>query len=144
MKIVLDTTVLVAAARSKQSASYTLVAALPSPLYQICLSVTLYMEWQDVLSRAVNLPPSQTPSGARQFLRYLASVAHLQNIYFLWRPFLRDPADDMVLELAVAAGARFIVTHNLRDFARATTFGVQAITPGDFYEKYVKTKSIGQ
>lgn len=140
MKVVFDTSVLVAATRSKQGASYALVAGLPHKLYQICLSVTLYMEWQDVLSRPEHLPPKQTPKDARQFLRYLASISHLQDIYFLWRPFLRDPADDMVLELAVAAGAQMIVTHNIRDFDRVTTFGIQAITPGDFLEKYVKIK----
>jgi putative PIN family toxin of toxin-antitoxin system len=140
MKIVLDTSVLVAATRSKQGASHVLVSGLPHPAYEICLSVTLYMEWQDVLSRPEHLPPTQTPAMARQFLRYLASIAHLQDVYFLWRPFLRDPADDMVLELAVAANARFIVTHNIRDFERASTFGIQAITPGDFLEQYVKNK----
>lgn len=138
MKIVLDTSVLVAAMRSKAGASYVLLPSLPSEDFQICLSVTLYMEWQDVLSRAEHLPPTQQPADARQFLRYLASIAHLQDIHFLWRPFLRDPADDMVLELAVAAGARYIVTHNMRDFERAITLGIQAITPGNFVETYMK------
>lgn len=137
MKIVLDTSVLVAAMRSKAGASYVLLASLPSDDYQICLSVTLYMEWQDVLSRSEHIPPTQTAADARQFLRYLASIAHLQDIHFLWRPFLRDPADDMVLELAVAAGARYIVTHNMRDFERAISLGIQSITPGDFIEKYL-------
>jgi putative PIN family toxin of toxin-antitoxin system len=141
MKIVLDTSVLVAATRSKQGASHILVAGLPSPHYEICLSVTLYMEWQDVLSRPEHLPPTQTPENARQFLRYLASIAHLQDVYYLWRPFLRDPADDMVLELAVASGARFIVTHNIRDFERINALGIQAITPGDFLERYVKNQT---
>lgn len=141
MKIVLDTSVLVAAMSSKQGASYALVAGLPSKHFQICLSITLYMEWQDVLSRPEHLPPNRTADDSRQFLRFLTTMAHLQDIHFLWRPFLRDPADDMVLELAVAAGARLIVTHNIKDFDPVTTFGLQAITPGDFYEKYVKGKS---
>jgi predicted nucleic acid-binding protein len=98
------------------------------------------MEWQDVLSRPEHLPPGQTPADARQFLRYLASIAHLQDIYFLWRPFLRDAADDMVLELAVAAGASVIVTHNIRDFDRVAVFGIQAMTPGEFLEKFGKVE----
>jgi len=48
-------------------------------------------------------------------LRYLASIAHLQDVHFLWRPFLRDPDDDMVLECAVASGSQFIVTHNIEE-----------------------------
>ena len=138
MKIVLDTSVLVAVTRSKSGASHILLANLPNEHFRICLSVSLYMEWQDVLCRAEHLPPTQQPSDARQFLRYLASIAHLQDIHFLWRPFLRDPADDMVLELAVAAGARYIVTHNMHDFERAITLGIQAITPGNFVETYMK------
>ena len=66
------------------------------------------------------------------FTRYLASIAHLQHVHFLWRPFLRDPTDDMVLECAVASGANVSVTHNVRDFARAASLGVKARTPGKF------------
>ena len=51
----------------------------------------------------------------------------------LWRPFLKDPDDDFILELAFAAGARYIVTHNTRDFAGSDQLGIQAMTPGDFY-----------
>jgi len=72
---------------------------------------------------------------AQGFLRYLASTAHLQDVHFLWRPFLRDPDDDMVLECAVASGSTFIVTHNVRDFARAESLRVQAITPADFLSR---------
>ena len=66
------------------------------------------------------------------FLRYLASHAWLQDIHFIWRPFLPDPDDDMILELAFAAQCPYIVTHNIRDFAGSKALGVTAITPGDF------------
>ena len=71
-------------------------------------------------------PPTRWPQCA------LAASAHLQDIYFLWRPFLRDPDDDMVFELAVAAGCRYVVTHNPRDFVGSDLLGVQAILPGEF------------
>jgi predicted nucleic acid-binding protein len=77
-------------------------------------------------------PPGITADAALGFLRYLATMAHLQDVHFLWRPFLRDPEDDMVLECAVASGSQFIVTHNTRDFRRASELKVQAILPGDF------------
>ena len=116
MKIVLDTSVLVSAARSRNGASYALVSTLPNSRFQMCLSVALYTEYQAVLTRPEHLPPGAGVQAAQGFIRYLASVAHLQDVHFLWRPFLRDPDDDMVLECAVAAGCAYIVTHNIKDF----------------------------
>lgn len=132
IRVVFDTNVLVAAARSRQGASFALVSSIPAPDFQLCLSIGLYTEWQDVLARAENLPPGRTADGALGFVRYLASQAHLQEIHFLWRPFLRDADDDMVLELAFAAGCRYIVTHNVKDFHGSEQLGVTAVTPGDF------------
>jgi predicted nucleic acid-binding protein len=104
MRVVFDTSVLVAAARSRQGASFALIRSIPAPEFQLCLSVGLYTEWQGVLTRVENLPPGDTVEDVRRFLRFLASYAYLQEIHFLWRPFLADADDDMVLELAFAAG----------------------------------------
>jgi predicted nucleic acid-binding protein len=132
MRVVLDTSVLVAAARSRDGASFALVGSIPSDRFQFCLSVGLYAEWQDVLTRVEHLPPGQTPADALAFLRYLAGQAWLQDIFFLWRPFLPDPGDDMILELAFAAQCRYIVTHNVRHFAGSEQLGIEAVTPGKF------------
>jgi len=56
-------------------------------------------------------------------------------IDFLWRPCIADPKDDHILELAVASGTLRIVTHNVKDFRKATPFGVQIITPGQLLEE---------
>jgi len=132
MRIVLDTSVLVAASRSRNGASFQLVSMLPSPRFEIALTIAVYTEWQAVLTRPEHLPPGATPDMALGFLCYLASLAHPQDVHFLWRPFLRDPDDDMVLECAVASGSEFIVTHNVKDFRRAEELKVQAITPAAF------------
>ena len=132
MRIVLDTSVLVAASRSRNGASYQIVSMLPTPRFEIALTIAVYTEWQAVLTRPEHLPHGVTAESALRFLRYLASVAHLQDVHFLWRPFLRDPDDDMVLECAVASGSQFIVTHNIKDFLRAEELSVQAIKPADF------------
>ena len=92
----------------------------------------LYTEWQDVLTRLEHLPPGLSAHDALAALRALAAHAHLQEIYYLWRPFLSDPDDDMVLELAFAAGCRYIVTHNSRDFAGAPQLGIEILLPGEF------------
>jgi len=132
MRVVLDTSVLVAAARSRLGASFQLISMVPNRDFEIALTVGLYTEWQSVLTRPEHLPAGATTQSALAFLRYLASEAHLQDVHFLWRPFLRDPDDDMVLECAVASASRYIVTHNLKDFQRAAQLNVLAITPADF------------
>ncbi|MGD9632047.1 MAG: putative toxin-antitoxin system toxin component, PIN family [Pirellulales bacterium] len=132
MRVVIDTNVLVAAARSRRGASYALVSSIPAAEFEPCLSVGLYAEWQEVLSRAENLLPGLTEEAARAFVRYLASQAHLQEIHFLWRPMLSDADDDMVLELAFAAGCQHIITHNVGHFRGSEQLSVTAITPGNF------------
>jgi predicted nucleic acid-binding protein len=134
MRVVFDTSVLVAAAHSRRGASFALVSAIPSSRFQICLSIGLYAEWQDALTRLEHLPPGQTIENTLGFLKYLASQAWLQDIFFLWRPFLPDPDDDMILELAFAANCPYIVTHNVRDFAGCEQLGISAVTPRDFFK----------
>lgn len=131
-RVVFDTSVLVAAARSRDGASFALVRSIPSDQFEICLSVGLYAEWQDVLTRPEHLPPGMAAADATAFLRYLARHARLQDIFFLWRPFLPDAGDDMILELAFAAQCSYIVTHNVRHFAGSQQLGIEAVTPGEF------------
>lgn len=133
MRIVLDTSVLVTAAHSRRGASYVLISALPHPRFQIALSVALYTEWLAVLTRPEHLPAGLQAEDVLAYLRYLASIAHLQDIHYLWRPYLRDPDDDMVLECAVASGSRYIVTHNVADFRGVDSLGIQAVTPAAFW-----------
>jgi putative PIN family toxin of toxin-antitoxin system len=132
MRVVFDTSVLVAASRSSRGASHALIRSLLSPRFEVCLSVSLYVEWWDALARPENRPRGMAAADAEAFLRYLVGVCRVQEIYFLWRPFLVDPDDDMVLELAVAAEARYLVTHNVKDFIGANAFGVLVVTPREF------------
>lgn len=129
--MVLDTNVLVAAIRSRRGASFRLLERVGDPAFEISLSVPLVLEYEDALLRHT-ASSALDEQDVQDLLDYLCSVAHLQEIFFLWRPRLRDPEDDMVLELAVAAGCRAIVTHNTRDFADAVSFGVEIYTPRDF------------
>lgn len=70
------------------------------------------------------------------FVDYLCAVAQPHDIHYLWRPLLRDPGVEMIAELAVAAGAQHIVTHNPRDFGPlADRFGIAITTPGAFLRR---------
>jgi len=78
MKVVFDTNVLVAAARSRRGASYALVNSIPASEFQLCLSLSLYTEWRQVLTRPENLAPGRTIEDTLEYLRYLASQVHVQ------------------------------------------------------------------
>jgi predicted nucleic acid-binding protein len=123
---------MVAAALSRRGASFAIVEMIPSRRFEVCLSVSLYMEWVAVLTREQNLPLGTSVQTTLGFLRRIASLARLQDIHYLWRPFLPDPDDDMVLELAFAGSCDFIVTHNIDDFRGSQQLGIPAITPGRF------------
>jgi putative PIN family toxin of toxin-antitoxin system len=128
--IVLDTNVLVAAARSREGASFLLLEELArKPRFRICVSVPLVLEYEMALKRTPGLGASE----AEQIVDYLCEVGDKREIYFLWRPFLRDPKDEMVLEVAVEARAEAVVTHNVRDFDGVEErFGIRVIRPGEF------------
>jgi putative PIN family toxin of toxin-antitoxin system len=138
MKVVLNTSVLVAAVRSQRGASHALLARLPDARFQTVISVALFAEYRAVLLRPENLLRRTAPQ-AESFLDFLISTSHLQEVFFRWRPALPDPDDDLILELAAAASCRYIVTHNLRDFRGTERWGIKAVTPGDFLKRIEKT-----
>ena len=70
------------------------------------------------------------------FLGHFVALAERIKVFYLWRPGLRDPGDDMVLETAVAARVDCIVTHNIKDFTGADRFGVRVVTPGWFIHNF--------
>jgi len=129
--VVLDTNVLVSALRSGRGASFEIVAALGRGEFEVSVSVSLLLEYEATLLRHAE-ELSLGPQDALGIVDYISDVAINQDIFFLWRPFLRDAGDDLVLELAVAAGSDAIVTHNVRDFIGAEKFGVRVITPRQF------------
>jgi putative PIN family toxin of toxin-antitoxin system len=130
MKIVIDTNVLVAALRSRRGASFKLVSVLPSDEFSIAISVPLVLEYEDALKRLES--PAITEQDIGNFVDFLCKIGHHQEIFFLWRPFLPDPSDDHVLEVAVAAGCDAIVTYNKRDFKGIERFGLRVLDPREF------------
>lgn len=74
---------------------------------------------------------------------YLCLVAIKQDVFFLWRPLLRDPDDDMIVEVAVAASCTGVVTHNIRDFGAARTLGLEIWTPGEFLSRPPRRQLVG-
>ena len=130
INVVLDTNVLVAAFRSRTGASFQLLRLLGiGASFRPCLSVPLVLEYEMALRRLADVDDARITA----VLDYLCQISELKEIFFLWRPFLSDPGDEMVLEVAVGGRAEVIVTHNLRDFAGVEDrFGIRVLSPAAF------------
>ena len=92
----------------------------------------LYMEYQDLLNREhIQALCQQTSVALMEFLDGFAQICTPVDARYLWRPNLRDEADNHVVELAIAAGVAYIITNNVTDFARAELkrLGYEVITP---------------
>jgi putative PIN family toxin of toxin-antitoxin system len=134
LRVVFDTNVLAAASLSNRGASFALISMLPSPKFELAVSSSLYFEYLDVMLRPDVRPPGLTDAEIVEVVDEITSAVHYQNIFFRWRPWLKDEKDDMVLELAIASQSSYIVTFNLKDFRNIEFFGIGAVTPKDFLE----------
>jgi putative PIN family toxin of toxin-antitoxin system len=128
---VLDTNVLVSALRSRNGASFELLRRVGTAGWRLHISTALLLEYEEVARREAAALWAR-PERVEAILSFIAASAQEHAISFRWRSFLSDRDDDFILELAVAAGARYIITHDLRDFAGAKSFGITALRPAHF------------
>ena len=130
LRVVLDTNVLVAALRSRRGASFRAISEIGRRRFDFVLSVPLVLEYEQAFMKA--RPPGVSQMDTQAFLNYLSLEGRLQEVFYLWRPHLHDPKDDMVLEAAVAGKCEAIVTHNRRHFGGAASFGITVLSPAEF------------
>ena len=137
LRVVLDTDVLVAALRSDRGASRQLLGAALDGNLKMLASVPLIMEYEAVLTRPEHLAASGlTVREMNHVLDALVKVSIPVHFWFLWRPRLRDPADEMVLETAVNGKADWLVTFNVRHLASAAReFGIRVKLPRDAWKE---------
>lgn len=128
---VLDTSIVVAAFRSRRGASNLLLERVARGLVRPLVTTALFLEYEDVLLRPEHrLTTGMSEEDVASALAALASAAEPVAVYFRWRPQLRDPADELVLEAAVNGRADALVTHNVRHFAPAAErFELRVLTP---------------
>jgi putative PIN family toxin of toxin-antitoxin system len=126
-----DTDVIVAAFRSRRGASRVILLAALERRFDLLLSVPLILEYEAVLNRPEHLAASGLTSlEVAQVLDDVAAIAKPVKLAFRWRPILRDPNDDMVLETAVNGNADAIVTFKQGDFEQAKrSFGCSVLLP---------------
>ena len=148
MKIVIDTNVFLSSLFSKNGASHKLVLWIVNQYqknhkkYNV-ISNTLLTEYEDVLTREKNIEKFKNFSinEVEEFIDGICLISNHQKINFLWRPFLRDSNDDMVLEVAFNSRADYIVTHNIKDFKGVKeNFNIEIVTPKEFLTKIGEIK----
>jgi putative PIN family toxin of toxin-antitoxin system len=131
VKVVLDTDVVVAGMRSPTGASAAILRSIRDGRAELLLSVPLALEYESICSRAEHrLAAGLSERQTATFVTTVIALAEPVTIHFLWRPQLRDPNDEMVLETAVNGHADAIVTFNIRDFGEAPArFGIELMLP---------------
>jgi len=134
IRIVLDTNIIFAGLYSTFGASFQVLRALTVGKIQPVLSVALVFEYEDVLKRNSRML-GLTHRDIDVFLDNICNLGSFQKIHYLWRPFLPDPKDDHVLELAVASQVKKIATFNAKDFKRVDKFGIKIISPKQLLEE---------
>ncbi len=131
IRVVLDTNVLYSGLYSSHGTSYKILEFLETGKLKIVVSIPLIFEYEEILKRKKG-ELKLLNEEINEILNFICRVAEHQKIYYLWRPYLKDPKDDHVLELAVASKSSYIITYNVKDFTSINKFGVTAVTPMKF------------
>lgn len=132
-RVVLDTSVLVAGLRSRRGASFVLLRAVREGVIVPLCTPSLFLQYEDVVKRAEHIEATKLTVGDMDaVLGALVSLIEPVEVHILWRPQLRNPGDELVLEAAVNGRADALVTHNVVDFAEAAPrFGLLLLRPGE-------------
>jgi putative PIN family toxin of toxin-antitoxin system len=137
MRVVLDTDVVVAAMRSPKGASAALLLAADAGQLTLVATVPLFIEYEAVCLRPEHILAAGLGRGdVIVFLDRLADLVEPVDIWFMWRPQLRDPGDELVLEAVVNGQADALVTFNRRDYMPAAdSFGMPVLLPGEMLRR---------
>lgn len=128
----MDTDTIVAAMRSPTGASAALLRVARSGRVTLLATTPLCLEYEDVCSRPEHIETAKfSRADLTVFLDAVIDLVEPVNVWFLWRPQLRDPGDELVLEAAVNGRADAIATFNRRDFRPADRFGIDILLPAE-------------
>jgi predicted nucleic acid-binding protein len=132
VRLVLDTDVVVAAMRSPSGASAELLRRIDRGDATMLLTVALALEYEAICTLAEHrLASKLSAAEAGIYIDGLIGMAEPVKAFFRWRPQLRDPGDELVLEAAVNGQADAIVTFNESHLREARSFGVEVIRPAE-------------
>ena len=131
--IVIDTNVILSALQSNKGKSFELISKISDDVFDFAISVPLILEYEAVLKGKLDRTIF-TDSDIEDFIDYLCKVGIKTKLFYLWRPYLKDPFDDHVLEVTIQSNANIIVTYNKKDFREAEDLGIKILSPKEFLE----------
>jgi len=136
-RVVLDTSVVVAGLRSRAGAGNAVLRLAAERRLVLLATPPLFLEYEEVLRRPEHrLVHGLADTEIEEFLAELAALVEPVEVHFQWRPQVRDPSDEMVLEAAINGQADALVTYNVTHFASAgDRFGIAVIRPADLLKK---------
>jgi len=130
-KIIIDTNIIVSALKSRNGFSFDLLSIIDDKRFKVYISVPLIFEYEDAVKRnksKIKLNKSDIDA----IIDYICLIAEKRKIFYLWRPYLKDPKDDMILEVAVESEADYIISFNKKDFVGVEKFNIKVVTPKEF------------
>jgi len=136
-RVVLDTSVLVAGLRTRSGAGNAVLRLVAARKLLLLATPPLFLEYEEVLKRPEQrLAHGLTLAAIEELLAELAALVEPVEVHFLWRPQVRDPKDEMVLEAAINGRADVLVTYNVADFAAAgERFGMEILRPAELLKR---------
>ena len=131
--VIIDTNVLLSGLKSRKGQSYRLLEKLLNNEIKIAISVPLVLEYESILKKKLD---RNIFSGEDidTMINYICKIGKHVKIYYLWRPFLKDPYDDHIVEVALTAKCKYIITYNKKDFVEVEQLGIKAMTPYEYME----------
>jgi len=137
MKIVIDTSVWISALITKESKAREILRLVFNKKLFPQIGDALFKEYESVMKRKkIQTLTSLTTDEQTELFNAYLSTCKYNEIYYTWRPNLIDESDNFLVELAVASGAEFILTYNIKDFISSElTFSHRIMTPEDFIKE---------
>jgi len=136
-RVVIDSNVIYSGLLSQKGSSFKLLKLIPDNAFTVAVSVPLILEYESVLVKNLG-KLNLNKKDINDFLDYICAVAEDTRIFYLWRPLLKDPYDDHILEVAVSSNSKYIITYNIKDFVEARSFGIKVISPDVFLTEILK------
>ncbi len=132
--VIIDTNVLLSGLQSNKGQSYKILQKLLAEEIHIGISVPLVLEYEKILKKCLDREIF-TDEDIDGVINFICKIGTPIKVFYLWRPYLKDPYDDHLLEVALAGNCKYILTYNKKDFEGIEEFGIKAVTPYEFMNK---------